>query len=86
MVVYLIMFDNRPWKELNDEIAKLSEEYARLKNRPKPFETETEKEVREDQFRKDRHEKWAEFDSFKADFEKKREYILKLKQEIENKS
>jgi hypothetical protein len=78
------MFDKRPWEELNSEIEKLSKEYARLKNKPRPFETETEKEAREDQFRTDRNEKWKGFDSLGNDFEKKRDYILKLKKEVED--
>jgi len=76
------MMDGKPWQELNDEIAKLSKEYARLKNKPKPFETDTEKEARETQLQKDRREKWENFDALKADFEKKRDYILGLRKEI----
>lgn len=67
---------DKPWEELNEEIEKLSKEYARLKNRPRPFETEIEKQARVDQFKKDKHEKWKEFDSFGTDFEKKRDYVL----------
>ena len=77
------MMNKKAWEELNEEIAKLSEEYARLKNKPKSFETETEMEVREDQLRKDKHEKWHEFDSFGTDFEKKRDYVLNLRKEVE---
>ena len=77
------MMDDKAWGELNNEIRKLSKEYARLKNKPKPFETEKEKEVRETQLEKDKHEKWEEFDSFGADFEKKRDYVLKLRKETE---
>ena len=77
------MMDGKPWEELNKEIEKLSKEYARLKNKPKPFETETEKEVREDQISKDRHEKWHGFESLGKDFEKKRDYIRNLKKEVE---
>lgn len=50
------MRDDKAWGELNNEISELSKEYARLKNRPKPFETETEKDVRETQLGKDKHE------------------------------
>jgi len=77
------MVDDKTWKELNNEIEKISEEYARLKNTPKPFETTKEKEVREAQFQKDRREKWEKFDSFKTDFEKKRDYVVKLRKELE---
>jgi len=77
------MVDDKVWHELNSEIDKLSKEYARLKNKPKPFETETENEVREDQLRKDKHEKSQGFDSLGTDFEKKRDYILGLKKEVE---
>ena len=76
------MIDDKAWEELNQEIAKLSKEYARLKNKPKPFETEKEKRVRETQLEKDKHEKWEKFDSFGADFEKKRDYVLELRKEI----
>lgn len=78
------MFDGKPWEELNKEIERLSKEYVRLKNKPKPFETETEKELRESQFQKDKYEKWEEFDSLKDDFEKKRDYIQKLRKEVED--
>jgi predicted nucleic acid-binding Zn-ribbon protein len=78
------MMNKRPLEELNGEIAKLSEEYARLKNKPKPFETETEMEVREDQLRKDKREKWHAFDSLRTDFEKKRDYVLNLRKEVED--
>jgi hypothetical protein len=77
------MVDEKVWQELNSEIDKLSKEYARLKNKPKPYETERENEVREDQLRKDKHEKWEGFDSLGTDFEKKRSYVLKLRKEIE---
>lgn len=77
------MINRKAWEELNKEIAKLSKEYARLKNKPESFETETEIEVREDQFRKDKHEKRHEFDSFGSDFEKKRDYVLNLRKEVE---
>lgn len=77
------MVNDKAWGELNNEIEKLSKEYARLKNKPKPFETEREKEVREAQLEKDKREKWEKFDSFKANFEKKRDYILELKKETE---
>jgi len=77
------MIDDKAWEELNQEIAKLSKEYARLKNKPKPFETEKEKQVREAQLEKDKHEKWQKFDSFGADFEKKRDYVLGLRKEVE---
>jgi len=75
--------EHKPWEELNSEIEKLSKEYAKLKNKPKPFETEKEKEMREAQLAKDRREKWQKFDSFGTDFEKKRDYILELRREIE---
>lgn len=75
--------DDKLWEELNQEIAKLSEEYARLKNKPKPFETEKEREVREAQLEKDKREKRQKFDSFGADFEKKRDYVLELRKETE---
>jgi len=77
------MMDGKPWEELNKEIEKLSEEYARLKNKPKQFETEREKELREDQSRKDRDDTWQQYDSLKEDFEKKRDYIRNLKKEVE---
>jgi hypothetical protein len=77
------MKDAEVWGELNNEIEKLSEEYARLKNKVKPFETEGEKELREDQLRKDRREKWQHYDSLGDDFEKKRDYIQNLKKEVE---
>jgi hypothetical protein len=77
------MIDEKVWKELNNEIAQLSEEYAKLRNKPKPFETEDEESARMTQLAKDKHEKWKEFDSLGADFEKKRDYILKLRKEVE---
>jgi hypothetical protein len=61
------MFEDKTWKELNEEISKLSREYAELKNKPKPFETEDESEAREDQIKRDRSEKYQEFDSLKTD-------------------
>jgi len=75
--------EHKPWEELNEEIAKISKEYARLKNKPKPLETEREKEVREAQLEKDKHEKWQKFDSLGEDFEKKRDYILGLRKLVE---
>lgn len=78
-----MMYD-KAWEELNNEIGKLSKEYARLKNRPKPFETDKEKEGREDRVQKDRREKWDKFDSLGKDFEKKRDYILELRKEVED--
>jgi len=78
------MMDNKPWEELNKEIAQLCEQYARLKNKPKPFETETEKEARKAQLEKDKREKREKFDSFKADFGKKRDYVLGLRKEVED--
>lgn len=78
------MMDKKAWKELNEEIANLSGEYARLKNKPKPFETESEKEKREDQLRNDRHEKWQEFDSLGADFEKKERLCSKIEERNRN--
>jgi hypothetical protein len=77
-------YDRVLWKELNIEISKLCDEYARLKNKPRPFETEKEKNAREAQFDKDRREKKKEFDSLGDDFEKKRDYILKLRKEVED--
>jgi len=77
------MVDIKAWEELNKAIEQLSKEYADLKNKPKPFETEIEKEVREDQIRKDRDYKWGGFDSLGTDFEKKRDFILGLKKEVE---
>jgi len=77
------MRGDKAWEELNQEISKLSKEYARLKNKPKPFETEKEKEVREYQLEKDKREKWQKFDSFGTDFEKKRDYVLELREEVE---
>ena len=77
------MRDAKVWEELSYEIEKLSEEYARLKNKPKPFETESERVLREDQFQKDRDNTWQQFDSLKEDFKKKRDYILGLKKEVE---
>jgi len=77
------MIKDKLWEELNKEIAKLRKEYARLKNKPKPFETEEEKEVREAQLEKDKREKGQKFDSFGADFEKKKDYVLKLRKEVE---
>ena len=77
------MRDAQVWEELNNEIKRLSEEYARLKNRARPFETEREKEVREDQLRQDRHDKGKQYDSLRDDLEKKRDYILNLKKEVE---
>jgi 3-dehydroquinate dehydratase len=77
------MVGDKVWEELNGEIEKLSKEYARLKNKPKPFETEREKEVRVDQLKKDKHDKWHGFDSLKEDFEKKRDYVLGLRKEVE---
>lgn len=77
------MVDDRLWTELNNEIGRLSKEYARLKNKPKLFETEPEKQARETQLEKDKREKWKDFDSLGTDFEKKRDYILKLRKEIE---
>lgn len=74
---------DKPWEELNQEISELSEEYATLKNKPKPFETEQEKEAREAQLEKDKREKWRTFDSFGADFEKKRDYVRELRKEVE---
>jgi len=76
------MRDDKVWHELNQEIAKLSKEYARLKNKPKPFETEKEKQAREVQLVKDKREKWQKFDSFGTDFEKKRDYVLGLRKEV----
>jgi hypothetical protein len=78
------MVDEEAWRELNKEISKLAKEHPRLKNRPKPFETEAEKEVREVQLEKGRDEIWRFFDSLKDDFEKKRNYVLKLRKEIES--
>ena len=46
-------------------------------------ETEDEKEAREDAFAKDKDAKWKAYDSLGADFKKKRDYILKLRKEIE---
>jgi hypothetical protein len=77
------MRDAGVWEALNKEIEKLSEEYALLKNRAKPFETEREEEVREDQLRQDRRDKWQQYDSLGEDFEKKRDYILGLKKKVE---
>ena len=74
---------DKAWEELNQEISKLSKEYARLKNKPKPFETEEEKRAREAQLVKDKREKWQKFDSFGKDFEKKRDYVLGLRKEVE---
>jgi hypothetical protein len=71
------------FQELNDEIERLIREYVRLKNKPKPFETEDEKGAREIQIEYDKQEKSREFDFFKDDFEKKRDYVLKLKKEVE---
>lgn len=34
------MMNDKPWTELNNEIGRLRAEYARLRNKPKPFETE----------------------------------------------
>ena len=77
------MMNDKPLEELNEEIVKLSEEYARLKNKSKPFETGEEKDAREIQFENDKHEKYREFRSFGDDFEKKSEYVLKLGKEVE---
>lgn len=75
------MMNDKALEELNNEVGKLSEEYAILKNKPKRFETAKEKEVREYQIEKDKREKREKFDSFGADFEKKRDYILDLMKE-----
>lgn len=81
------MMDEKLFVELNDEGHKLIREYTKLKSarsKPKLFETENEKDARETQLRKERDEKWEEFDSIGAfDTEKKRDFILKLKKEIE---
>lgn len=77
------MVDNRVWEELKSEAHKLRKEYARLRNKPKPFETEDEKDVREMQLDKDNHEKSEEFDSLRDDFKKKRNYVLELRKEVE---
>ena len=77
------MVDDKLWDELNQEIEKLSKEYARLKNKPKPLETGKEKRVRETQLEKDKHEKRQKFDSFGVDFEKIRDYVLGLRKEVE---
>ncbi|MGB8779782.1 MAG: hypothetical protein WCD81_03935 [Candidatus Bathyarchaeia archaeon] len=77
------MIDDKAFEELNNEIGKLSKEYARLKNKSTPFETEKETEAREAQLDKDKHETWKKFDSLGADFEKKRDYILGLRKEVE---
>jgi len=71
------------FQELNDEVEQLIKEYVKLKNRPKPFETETEKGAREIQIEYDKQEKMREFDYFGTDFVKKRDYLLKLKKEVE---
>ena len=76
------MIDNELWNKLNSEIEQLSKEYARLKNKPKLYETERMKQARESQLRKDKDEKCEGFDSLN-DFEKKRDYVLNLKKEVE---
>jgi hypothetical protein len=68
-------------QQLNDEMERLAKEYSKLKNRPKPFETEDEKGARDIQIEYDKQDKRREFDSF--DFEKKRAYVLKLRKEVE---
>jgi hypothetical protein len=77
------MLDGKPWEELNNEMRRLIKEYAKLKNKPKPFETEAEKETREAQFEEDKRKKWEGFESLGPNFEKKRDYVLELKKEIE---
>jgi hypothetical protein len=77
------MVNEKAFGKLNDEISKLRIEYAKLKNKPKPFETEAEKEARETQFEKDKHEKYAGFEALGGDFEKKRDYVLSLGKEVE---
>ena len=79
----VIRMSNEQFQELNDEVEQLIKEYARLKNRPRPFETETEKGAREIQIEYDKQEKMREFDYFGTDFVKKRDYFLKLKKEVE---
>jgi len=70
------MMDEKLSGELNKEAHKLLKEYTILKSaraKPKLFETSNEKDVREEQRRKDRNEKWEEFDSIsRTDYEKKR--------------
>ena len=78
------MINDKAWGELNNEIGKLIKEYVRLKNKPKPFETEREKDAREVQLEKGKDEIWHFFDSLGDDFEKKRDYVLKLRKEIED--
>jgi hypothetical protein len=77
------MMDNELWEQLNDEKGKVIEEYAKLKNRAKPFETEKEEKVRKDQIQKDEREKSEEFNNVEYSLGKKRDYILKLKEETE---
>jgi ABC-type phosphate transport system auxiliary subunit len=77
------MVDAKLLEELNEEIGRLAKEYARLQNKPKPFETKDEKEAREIQFEYDKNAKWKEFESLGTNFEKKRDFVLKLRKEIE---
>lgn len=77
------MVDDKVWKELIEAIGQLAKEYARLKNKPRPFETEDEKGAREIQLEYDKNAKWNEFESLGTNFEKKRDFVLKLRKEIE---
>lgn len=77
------LVDKEVWKKLNDEYGMLRKEYAELKNKPKPFETEDEKEVRELQYDKDRAERSVEFQSLGDDFKKKRTFFLEFKKQVQ---
>jgi transcriptional regulator of heat shock response len=82
-----MMIEERLCRQLNVEADKLIKEYAILMSelsKPKLFETPNEKDEREAQLRKDKEAKWEEFDCIaRTDFEKKRDYVIKLKDEIE---
>lgn len=69
--------------ELNDEISRLSKEYAKLKNKPKPFQAERDEDEEAEQLKNFRREKEKMFDSL-ANIEKKKEYILELRKEVED--
>jgi hypothetical protein len=69
--------------ELNNEITRLSREYAKLKNKPKPFQAERDEDEEAEQLKNYRREKEKMFDSL-PDIEKKKDYILELRKEVED--
>jgi hypothetical protein len=77
------MISDETWEKVKSEALKLGKEYATLKNKPRLFETETEKDARLIQLEKDEREKLGQYRSSGDDFEKRRDYVLRLKKEVE---